>query len=144
MKRMFAGLVVTFWAGMTLAAARGDGLLLETGEVHVGPSTVYVTVLLTNNTRTAVVLDALPVWHEKCGLSMKITGNDMPPRLVPNDLAPCGEAREVIQPGTSLATSRTLTRSEWFPKPGKYTLHVGWNEPGKGAYQHEPITIEVR
>tara|TARA_R110002020_G_scaffold433510_1_gene643606 strand:+ start:405 stop:839 length:435 start_codon:yes stop_codon:yes gene_type:complete len=144
MKRMFAGLAVTLWAGMSLAAARGDGLMLETGDVHVGPSAVLVTVLLTNNTRADVVLDAQPLWHDKCGLSMKITGNGMPPRVVPNDLVPCSEVREVIPPGTTLAASRTLTRSEWFPKPGKYTVHVDWKEPGKGVYQHEPISVEVR
>ena len=144
MKRMVVGLVGVLCAGIALAAARGDGLLLETGEVHVGPSTAYVTVLLTNKTRSAVVLDAQPIWHQDCGLSIKITGNDLPRRVVPDELAPCGEAREVIQPGTSLATSRTMTRSEWFPKPGKYTVHVGWKEPGKGVYHHGPITIENR
>lgn len=144
MKRMSAGLAIALLAGTALAAARGDGLLLETGDVHVGPSTVYISVLLTNKTRSAVALDAQPIWHQECGLSMKITGNAMPPRVVPDELAPCEEAREVIQPGTSLATSRTLTRSEWFSKPGKYTVHVGWKEPGKGVYQHEPISIEIR
>lgn len=141
---MVTGLMGVVLASVSLAAARGDGLLLETGEVHVGPSTVYVTVLLTNNTRSEVVLDAQPIWHQDCGLSMKITGNDMPPRIVPDELTPCGDAREVIQPGTSLATARTLVRSDWFPKPGTYTVHVGWKEPGKGVYQHEPISIEVR
>jgi len=76
--------------------------------------------------------------------AMRITGNDMRPRVVPDDLAPCSESREVVQPGTSLATSRTITRREWFPKPGRYTLHVGWKEPGKGACQPGSITIEVR
>lgn len=144
MKRMVVGLVGAMCAGAVFAAARGDGLLLDTGEVHVGPSTVYVTVLLSNNTRSPVALDAQPIWQEKCGLSMRITGNGMAPRKVPDELATCGDAREVIQPGNSLATSRTLSREEWFPKPGKYTVHVDWKEPGKGAYQHEPIKIEVR
>lgn len=136
-----AGLVL---AGASLAAVRGDGLALETGEVHVGPSSVYVSVLLTNATRSAVVLDAQPIWQDRCGLSMTISGNGRAPRAVPNDLAPCTRSREVIQPGSSLEASRTLARSEWFPSPGKYTIHVSWKEPAKGAYQNQPIVIEVQ
>lgn len=144
MNRIVLGCAGMILAGTGLAAIRGDGLALEAGETHVGPSTVYISVLLTNTTRSPVALDAQPVWQDRCGLSMTITGQGKAPRAVPNDLTPCSESREVIQPGNSLAASRTLTRSEWFPAPGKYTVHVAWKEPTKGTYQNEPITIEIR